>query len=441
MEIRNVIDRVYINKGLLTSEDYEKSRNLFIAESSAAVSVFSLTSGAFLSGFVKYLGGSDEINGIIGAIPALASVLQIFSSLVFEKLQYRKFLVAVLCFLYRLTLGFMFFVPMVFKGQTKRVIALGIMYLIAYALAAFITPPASNWIVDLVPIKMRGRYFAIKDGFSLGVSTIIIMIIGKILDNYRGANNEYGGFLILAAVVIFLTIINFYFLSIIKEPTVDRKPININLNNIVSMTFENSSFKKMIILSVLWNFSFQIGGPYFPVYMVTGLKLSYSYITIIGVVATIFKVFVMKTWGKLADKNSWFFTTKYSIALLGITHFLWIFVDMNLFRVLVPILTIMAGIAWAGIGFSLFNIQFLYAPEEGRTVYLGASAALGGIIGFLSAMIGSLILKLLEGFNFSLANISIGNMQIVLSLSGVLLIGTALYVHYAMEKTYSKESV
>jgi Na+/melibiose symporter-like transporter len=439
MGIKSVINKVYFKEEELKQRDYEKSRKLFIAESSAAVGIFSLTSGAFLSGFVKYLGGSDEINGIIGAIPAMAGVIQILSSLVFEKLRHRKFLVAILCFLYRFTLGMMFFVPFFIKGQTPRIIAVATIYLIAYCLAAFITPAASTWITDLVPMKMRGKYFATKDSISLAVSTLIVLIIGRVMDFYRGINSEYSGFLVLAIIVIILSFINFYFLSSVKEPIGNRQKVEINLKDIVRMVGSNKRFRKMIGLSSLWNLALQIGGPYFAVYMVTGLKLSYSYINIIGVIAAVFRVLVMKYWGKLADKYSWFFSTKFSIGLLGIVHFLWVFVDKGTYPVLVPLLSILSALAWSGINISLFNIQFLYAPEKGRTAYLGVSAAIGGIIGFLSTLLGSFILRGLKNFKFTLGSVVVGNMQIVLSLSGVLLVITAVYIHFIMEKTYYKK--
>lgn len=434
MKLKGLIKKNYFSNSPLTREDYEFSRKMFIYEGSAAVGIFSLTSGAFLAGFAKYLGATDEFNGLIGSIPSLAGVFQILSSLLFEKMKHRKFLIAILCFIFRMLLGIMIFVPIFVQNTTIRLVLLATIYGIAYSIAAFITPPASSWIVDLTPENIRGRYFARKDAVSLGFLTILTLALGKIMDMFRKSNNEYGGFIILALVVIVLTVMNFYFLSVVKEPTDHRKSTIFNLKTVIQMSLTHRGFRKIIIMSTLWGIALQIGGPFFAVYMVTGLKLSYSYIMVMGLISSIVRVISAKTWGDLADKRSWAFTTKLSIVILAVVHLTWGLVDSSSSSILVPLLHIIGGIAWAGLSISLFNIQFVYAPVEGRTAYLGVAAALGGLAGFASTYIGSIIVKLLKNLNFNFFGFSIGNMQIVFILSGLLLIATAGYVHIYMKQ-------
>jgi Na+/melibiose symporter-like transporter len=439
MRLNSLIKKYFFSDAILTKKDYEKSRKYFLYEGCTAVGIFSLTSGAFLAGFAKYLGATDEFNGLIGAIPAVAGIVQIFSSLIFEKMEHRKLLISFLCVVYRLLLGFMLLIPIFIHGTSGRLFALALTYSLAYGFAAFITPAASSWIVDLTPENRRGNYFALKDAYSLAFVTVITLIMGKVLDIYRKANNEYGGFIVLGFVVMILACANFSFLSVVKEPTQNRKKSNINLKTVLTMALNNKGFRKVIILSVLWNIALQIGGPFFAVYQVTGLKLSYSYIMIMGVISSLVRVFIAKTWGSLADKKSWFFTTKSSAAILGIVHIIWTFVDVNTAFILVPLLSIAGGLAWSGLAISMFNIQFVYAPQEGRTAYLGTSAALGGVAGFISTFIGSRVVSYLKGFSFKLFGINIGNMQVVFLLSGILILITALYVQQSMEKGIKKQ--
>lgn len=434
MNIKGTFNNLYYNKTTLTLKDYERSRNKFIYEGCAAVSLFSLTSGAFLAGFAKYLGATDEFNGLIGAIPAVAGIVQIFSSLLFEKLEHRKLIISLLCFSYRTLLGLMFFIPLFIHSTSLRLAVLAFFYGIAYCMAAFITPAAASWVADLTPENIRGSYFATKDAYALACVTILTLIMGRVLDVYRKVNNEYGGFIILGIVVLILAVLNFYFISSVKEPILNRKRININLMDVLKLALRNKGFRKVIILSILWNVALQVGGPFFAVYQVTGLELSYSYIMVMGVISSIVRVIIARTWGGLADRKSWFFTTKTSIAILGIIHIFWALVDKNIAFFIVPILSIFGGIAWSGINLSLFSIQFVYAPEEGRTAYLGTSAALGGVAGFISTFVGARIVSVMKHVNFTFIGISIGSMQIVFALSGVLLLVTALYVRNFMEK-------
>jgi Na+/melibiose symporter-like transporter len=435
MKLGSIIKNVYFNQNSLSRKDYEKGRKLFLFEGCFAVGVFSLTSGAFLAGLANYMGASDEFNGIIGAIPVFAGVVQIFSGLVFERLESRKLLVSILCLSFRTLLGLMYFIPFIFKGTNTRLVMLAGTYGIAYLFASFITPPANNWLVSLTPDNIRGKYLAKKDAYSLGFLTIITLIVGKVLDIFRKVNNEKIGFVFMGFIVMAMAVSNFYFLSSIREPKVEVSGTNLKLKDIFLKPLSDKKFRLVMVLFVLWNIGLQIAGPFFAVYMVTNLKLSYSYIMLMGVLSNIVRIFIVPRWGKLADNKSWITCTKYSIGLLAIAHTTWMLVNHSTAWLLVPILHVASGIAWGGINMALFNIQFLYSPKEGRTVYLGVNAAVGGLLGFLSTLLGSAVIGLLQRKSFSLGDLSIGNMQIIFAVSGVLLAFCTLYAHLFLKET------
>lgn len=430
MWVKNFVERVYFNKDPLTEADYSKSRNYSIFEGSTARTIFTLTSGAFLAGFAKYLGADDRFNGIIGAMPVLAGVIQFFSPMVFEKLERRKFLISIFCLLHRLLLGLMVFIPLLVKNTSSRIGWLAVTYFVSYLLVSFISPAVGGWIIDLIPENIRGRYFGKRESYILAVVTVVTLIMGKVLDIFRDNKQEYNGFLIMFMFVIATAVVNFIFLSSTKEPHVKKNNMSLKLKNTLTVPLKDKKFRKIVVLFFLWNVAFQIGGPFFAVYLVTGLKLDYTYIMIMGLISTITNVVTVRLWGKIADNKSWVYTTKISIAALSVCHIVWFLVDSNTAFLLVPMLHVLSGIAWAGINISIFNIQFIFSPEEGRTVYLGFSAALGGLVGFISTLIGSLILGILNGIKLNLMVFTVGNMQIVFGISGILLAVCAAFVHY-----------
>jgi Na+/melibiose symporter-like transporter len=432
MNLKASLKKIYYNESPLQPNEYNSSRKLFIFEGCAATGIFTLTSGAFLAGFAEYMGASDQFNGIIAAIPALAGVIQVFSPFVFEKLKNRKIVISILCFFYRLILGMLVFIPLIVGDKFLRLTLLAIMYFVAYLAASFITPAAGNWIISLTPENMRGSYFGRRDSYILSISSILALVMGKVLDIFKQNNQQYAGFLIVSVVVIILTIINFYFLSSIKEPPVIIKDLKLDIKKVFSVPIRDKSFRKIILLFILWNIGFSIGGPFFGVYVVTGLKLKYAYIMILSVLSSVTSVLVVRAWGRLADRKSWVFSTKMSIGLLAITHSTWFFVNSKTVFLMIP-LYILGGAAWAGINLSLFNIQYKYAPIDGRTVYIGFNAAIGGLIGFLTTLAGSFIVGSLEGYKFNFLGISIGNMQLVFGLSGILIAVCVAFIHYKIK--------
>lgn len=428
MDLKSLLKKKYFNDSPLQQQEYQSSRRLFIFEGCAAASIFSLTSGAFLAGFAEHLGASDQFNGILAAIPALAGIIQVFSPMVFEKLKNRKVIVSFLCLFFRLTLGLMVFIPVLVQDKLLRLTLLASFYFLAYLAASFITPAAANWIISLTPDHMRGSYLGRRDSYILAVTSIIALSMGKVLDIFKQNNQTYTGFLLISGVVIVLTLINFYFLSAIKEPPVAVTDLQLDIKKVFSVPVRDKGFRKIVLLFVLWNIGLQIGGPFFGVYIVTGLKLKYTFIMILGVLTSLTSVFTVRAWGRLADRRSWVFTTKLSMGLLAIAHSTWFFVNGKTVLLLIP-LYLLGGIAWAGINLSLFNIQFKYAPVEGRTIYIGFNAAIGGVVGFLTALLGSFLVGTLEGHKFSLLGISIGNMQLVFGLSGLLISACVAFIH------------
>ncbi len=429
MKIGSVFKSIFFSNQPLTGRNYKKSRTFSIFEGGSARTIFNLTSGAFLAGFASYLGAGDSFNGIIGAIPVLAGIIQMISPIVFEKMEKRKLTVSLLCLLHRVLLGLMVFIPFLAKGQTTRLVLVAAVYFISYLAVSFINPAASGWLIDLVPDSIRGRYFGIRESYVLGAATVFTLIMGRVLDIYKGNGNEYGGFIVMFSFVLVLAVGNFVIWLLIKEPPVKRNKSQLSLRSVITIPLKDRKFKKIVLLFVLWNIGVQVGGPFFSVYMVTGLKLNYTYIMVVGMLGTLVNTIVVRFWGRLADRKSWVYVIKLSILMLAVTHFCWFFVNPSTAYILVPLMHITGGLAWAGIGISSFNIQFTYSPEEGRTVYIGFNAALSGLIGFMSTLVGSFVLFLLHSFKLNLHGFTIGSMQVIFAISGILLGVCAAYIH------------
>ena len=411
-------------------KDFEHSRRMSIFEGCAARSIFNFTSGAFLAGYANYLGADDSFNGIIGALPVLAGIMSLLSPLYFEKRDRRKPLVVLLNFLHRFILGLMVIIPLIATGKSERLALLALFYLMAYMSISFSKPAASAILIDLTPENIRGRYFSKRESYLLAVGTLLTLVLGPVMDAFKGNGNEYGGFVVMFAVVLLLSFANAFFWLRIKEPDRVKSKTTFKLRQIVTMPLKNTGFRKIIIFFILYNVGLQVGGPFFSVYMVTGLKLNYTYIMIMGMLSTIVNVVLVRVWGRVADRKSWNFVLTYSILTLGITHFSWFFANGSTAFIMVPLLHIMGGAGWAGIGISTFNIQFIYSPADGNTVYIGFNAALGGLMGFLGTVAGSGLLIAMQSMSPNLLGFSISGIQVLFLISGLILMLSAAYSHF-----------
>jgi Na+/melibiose symporter-like transporter len=421
MWIKDFIRKIYFNNSHLSKKDLYMSRTYSIFEGCTARTIMTLTGGAFLAGFAKYLGASEQVNGIIAAIPALACTAMVLSPLVFERMARRKWLITLCCMIFRLILCSMVFIPVLVSDTTLRLILLAGSYFLAYVLACFVTPPITNWIVNITPEQVRGKYFGIRESYVLAFVTAVSLVLGRVLDVFKLNGHYYEGFEVIFGIAFLLTVINIVVFSSIKEPLVQIEGCPIGIRDVLTLPLKNKGFRKVIVLFVVWNIGVQLSAPFSFVYMVSGLKLSYTYITLMTLLSTATSVLSVRFLGRLADRKSWAYLVKVSVGFQAACHFIWLFVNPHSAAFMVPIASILGGAALGGVNISFFNLQYQYAPEKAKTVYIGFSSGVGGILGFLSALAGSFFIGILNRYDFSLNGFSLGSIQLLFGISCIIL--------------------
>lgn len=409
---------------LMTDLDYRSGRRYFIAEGCCANGIVTLTTGAFLSGYASSLGATDSINGIIGSLPLLLCLLQMFSAVLLESMSRRKTILTAFSLIHRLLLSSVFFVPLFIENPGIRLLALVGIYGAAHFFGAFIGTGIGNWILQLVPSTIRGKYLGKKDSFAFGMSTAISLLMGRVMDWFRSGDMEQLGFYVVGFVVFALACLDFWCLSSIKEP--ESIPHVQKLRDSILSPLADKEYRKVMFSYMFWNVALQVAGPFFSVYMVTGLKLDYTYITFLGLISSTLRIIASSLWGKLADRTSWLFVTRASMGLLGLIHASWLFMTPETCYVLQPPLQALSGIAWGGIAISVFHLQYHYAPTEKRVPYVSANSSYAGLSGFLATLIGALLLKVLP--SIQILGFPMGGMQMLFLLSGTLIIGCVLYM-------------
>lgn len=280
LQIKQMVSQAYFGDAVMTETDYSRGRKLFIAEGCCANGVVTLTTGAFLSGYAGYLGADDSLNGIIGSIPVLLCTLQMFSSVVLENLRQKKFLIACFALIHRLLLSSVFFVPLVVEDNAGRLAAVVAIYVVAHFFGAFIGTGTGSWLLSLVPENIRGTYLGRKDAFAFAFTTVLSLLCGRILDWMRGAHQDLLGYYIIGLIVLSTAFTDFWCLSSIREPV--QETHRRSLKAAVIDPLLDREYRKVIGLYMFWNLALQVAGPFFSVYMVTGLSLDYTYITFLA---------------------------------------------------------------------------------------------------------------------------------------------------------------
>ncbi len=389
--LKNTINRIYFNKRSLSDEEKKKSRMYSIFEGCTARTILTLTGGAYLVGYAKYLGASDQISGIIAAIPVLAGTIMMIAPIIYEACESRKFIVSFFCLLGRLLLGTMLFIPFIVQQPNSRVLMLMIIFAVANLLLSFTYPAAQAWLSNVTPDFIRGRYFGRRESCVLAFVTIITLIIGHVLDVFEKKGQQNIGFTILFTIVCIFALLNFFSLSFMKEEPIQISKRKLKISDTFVMSFQNKDFRKIIILLAIWNAGYQMAMPFTSVYMVSGLKLGFAFITFASAIGSLTSILVVPFWGRLADKKSWTYLFKIMVFIQIACFLIWLMSSGKNYLCTIPLAQIFSGAAIAGVNISVFNLQCLRSPSENKTVYLGVSSAIGGLCGFLGALSGAFI--------------------------------------------------
>lgn len=421
--------------------EMQKNRFLGIIEGASARIIFNLTTGAFLVGLLKYIGASDTVCGYIIAIPVLAAVVQFLSPIILESLKYRKKIIIAGCLVHRLLLSSLIAIPFLPISTNFKLWMAVLLFFLSYLSVSFINPAAANLYVSFVPQNIRGKYFGMRESYLLFSATIVSLILGRTLDTFKESNNEITGYIVIYAVVFVFTVINYISFHKMKEVPLVHNKTRMKISEVFSLPLKNKIFVNFFIMSIIWNVAFQIAGAFFSVYLVSDLKMNYTAITLLGMLSSITYVISANLWGKFADRRGWLITTILSLSALGVCHTLWFFSfqSSSILLILLTTAHMISGIAWSGINISMFNIQFEFTPDEKRTVYIGFSAAVSGVIGYIAAVLGSVMVGLFGERLVMLGSFTFNIKQLLFGASAVLVFVCTAYIFIFMRKRNNKE--
>ncbi|OQB14567.1 MAG: Major Facilitator Superfamily protein [Firmicutes bacterium ADurb.Bin193] len=434
MYILGRLRRRYINQIPEGKSEYLNSRRAFTIDGVTAFAVLNLVSFVYLSGLLHHIGAPKTLNGIISAFPALVNVAQPMGAALAQNIKKRKPYISAGALLHRLMFTLIFFVPL-FLPPSQACAVIAILLFSGHFINAFITPMANSWIISLTPQRVRGKYFGLREFYSMITAAAVLLLTGFILDYFKDMGKAGTGFLYVGVIVGILTLINTIALSRVMEPeSLEQSVRGEPIAKILKMVLTEKGFRPVLILSGIFMLGIQVAVPYHGIYMVDDLKISYGFISTVSFITMIQKAVIVRRWGRLADKTSWARVCRLSVILIAASHLLNFFLTPSTWIWAYPASALIASFGWASINIALLNVQYDYAPMKGRTIYIGICGAVTGIIGFLGVFLGSFILPLADKYKPVVFGMVLKGQQILMLISGILLVSCAVYTFSVVEK-------
>lgn len=391
-------------------------------EGMAANAFVILTGGAFLTGMAIFLGANDLQIGIVGAIPFLAQVAQLLSAGYSRVVGGRKkaTLLALIVGRHVWLLG----IPLFFMSGAWRIYAFGALLLISSIAIMIATPSWMSWIADVVPERVRGRFFAARNSV-VAVSTIAATIAGgQIIDTYRSANSEGIGYAIIVGVAVLSAFIAVIFLS--RVPDTEEAESFGGWRGILE-PLQSLQFCHLLRLFFLWNVAIGISAAFFAPHMLTNLHMTFTDISLYTAATSISAVVITKLWGVLTDRFG-------SKPVLGVSAFgiaaiplIWLIPTADTYWIL-WIEALYTGTLWAGFNLAAFTIPISNSPRKKRTIFLALFAVITGLAFFAASVIGGIIAQVSSGFRVELAGQMFVNYHLLFVISSILRFVSAVLI-------------
>lgn len=369
--------------------------------------------------FLLLLGGTARHVGIVSAFPNLfASILQLKSADITEKLKSRKKIINTFVFFQFLVLLPMAIIAFLGKANPFIFIFLVVLFV---SFGAFVIPPWSSLMSDLVTREKRGEFFGWRTqilGFIIVASTFTAGFVIHLMEK----NNIFYGFAIIFGSAFIFRIASWFFLTKMHEPYLEHKKEDYFSFFMFISKIRESNFAKFTLFVSLMSFSVNLSAPFFAVFMIKDLYFNYLTYTMVIIAAGLTVYGSMGRWGKHADKIGNIKIIKFTSVFISIIPLLWI-IDYN--PAYLFLIQMFSGFVWSG--FNLCVSNFIYdAVTPGKRMRCiayfnfinGLSICCGALLG------GFLVPKLPPVFNYRILTLflisSVLRIIVVLWLPAVL---------------------
>ncbi len=391
-----------LTKGLIRS-----SLEASTADGIFAAVYSNITGGVLLTNFVMDLGASPTQIGLLASIPLIANLLQPLGAYWSEQLTSRHWYCLgvyipsrLLWLLLLLGLGLLHWNYI--EPQTLIIGTLAIAFL-SYGVGALGSAAWLSWMAVLVPKRLRGRYFGLRNSAANLTTLVTVPLLGVAISQWP--SGAVDGFGVLLGVAIAFGLISLAFQNsmadinpksqqLLSKPqemlSLDNAPTDLTLKVEEAIQTEQSNFWIFLLYFSGWMFAFSLSAPFFNLYMLDNLNLPINQVTLYNSLMAGANLLMLMIWGRLADRVGNRVVLAIAGLILALTPILWLFVgaDSRSLWLGLPLLHVVMGGTGAAIDLCNNNLQIGVAPLRKQSTYFGWMAAAAGISGALGTTLG-----------------------------------------------------
>ncbi|MBS2029471.1 MAG: MFS transporter [Deltaproteobacteria bacterium] len=341
------------------------------------------TGSAMLTAWGLALHCGPLLFAVVGALPSLAQLAQLPAAWLVTRRGARHTTVAAVTIarFLPLLLAPLPFLPV--APATQKAI-----FVCIVAVSAILAVVGNNgwatWMGELVPTRLRGRYFGRRTALCTLAGTLGALGTGLFVDAARRRGLESHALSALALVACALGV---------GTTSLLRRQVDANVERAIPRwaqlvePWRDPSMRRALRFNLGWNAAVGLAATLFQVHMVRNLGLGMLTVSIYVAAYALARMLTAPLWGAAIDRVGCKPVVLLCAMGIAVDPAIWLFASPSVHWPLLADVLI-GGTLWAGLNQALFQLPLRIAPRRGRAFHLAAFAAAGGLAFALASAVG-----------------------------------------------------
>lgn len=349
---------------------------------------------AFMAGVTEYyttplalfLGATVQQVGLITALPNLLSSLsQFFAVRLIYWVGGRVKLLVRLVFSQASLILCIGILP--WLGTGGRVELLLVLLILAALCGGLAGPAWGSLMSDYIPSSKRGRYFGWRNR-TVGAVTVGSLIGAGLLLNLFRERSYSAAFCILFGLAALARYASTYFITRMDEPPQRKDPASDFTFVMFVARFTQSNYLKFVVFTACLNFACYLAAPFFTVFMLRDLQLSYINYMALQVGSSLAALVALPLWGRHADLVGNVRVLRLSAFFAAIIPAFWLVSHHPVYLMLIQI---WGGFSWSGVTLSATNFIYDAVTPQKRVRCIAYFNVINGVAIVLGSSLGGFL--------------------------------------------------
>lgn len=364
--------------------------------------------------FMDAIGASGVMIGLAATVQQFAMLFQVPAAFIAEMLPARKSFWGIFALLHRACWFFPAFLPFLLRDRPQLMaFILVIVLAVSSVLGQIATPAWYSWMSDLIPERLRSKFWALRQSISMIPFLAVMVLSGWVLDIFgdpRQSGGSFLGFGLVFGVAGVLGCLDIIIHFGVPEPR--TTPIRFEPRKLVERLIaplREVDFRWLTLSMCVLTFALSMTGQFSLLALKRLYGFTYIDIALLGVAASLGVILAGFMWGYVMDRVGARNFGVLSIILGPACGVVWFFLTTDPVTIQVPVygpLTVpqalllqlagsfVGGAIFSGAGLSQISLLGALAPPQGRTMAMAVHWALIGVTAAFGPLAGGWFMDL-----------------------------------------------